>query len=175
MRFLGTGSNPQNPKRTQWFKIKSSMMETFLFDEYQWTTISLPILAQALNFGKREKSKRKKGLVGLTFFTETPTAHQLKTLDFIRENQRELVEAIYHYTKEVLYPTHIQFVGYDKIQFPAIQKSQDLKKTLGINTIYIVPESQDDSGSFQIRFNFSGYSHGVGLFFHQTQILGWVE
>lgn len=163
-------------------------MGQFIFDEYKFTSIHLPILTQAdkqgnSHFGEKAENKRNNGIVELAFFADTycehseiPTSNQLKTLDFIKENQRELIEAIYKYTKEELYPTHIGYIGYDEISFPNINNSDDLRKAIGINEIYIVREYKKGFCYFLMNFDFSGdYEHGVILVFHKTRVLGWEE
>jgi hypothetical protein len=156
----------------------------FIFDTLNITTIELDQLTQKKTenvFGSRTELNRKKGLVDIAFFnaagldyTQDPTAEQLNAINYIKENQQELINILYNYTKNVLYPEHMQFIDVDEISFPVIHGPHELYKTLGIQTIYVFPQSREDVAYVMIDFEFTGdFEHGVHIAFHKSRILGW--
>lgn len=162
-------------------------MITLNFDEENKSIITLPILTQSdqegnENLSTRGEERRNKGQVELYFFSDEfeystkPTSEQLNAINFIKSNQKELVEAFFKYTKEVLYPTHIEFIGYDETSFPEINSTEDLRKSLGLSEIYIWKEHKNEISYVAFSFDFTGdFEHGVKLIVHQNRILGWEE
>lgn len=159
------------------------MME-FIFDTLNITTIELDQLTQKETenvFGSRTEQNRKKGLVDVVFFnaegrdyTTDPTAEQLNAIAYIKENQQEIINNLYTYTKNVLYPEHMPFIDVDEISFPVIQGPHELYKTLGIRTIYVFPQVREDTAYVMADFEFTGdFEHGVHIAFHKSRILGW--
>ncbi|OQP58743.1 DUF6985 domain-containing protein [Niastella populi] len=159
------------------------MME-FIFDTLHIATIELNQLTQKETenvFGSRTEQLRKKGLVDVVFFnaagrdyTTDPTAEQLNAIAYIKENQQEIINSLYNYTKNVLYPEHMQFIDVDEISFPIIQGPHELYKTLGIRTIYVFPQNKEGIAYVMADFEFTGdFEHGVHIAFHKSRILGW--
>ena len=156
----------------------------FIFDTLNITTIELDQLTQKGSenvFGSRTELNRKKGIVDVAFFNEEgrdytndPAAEQLNAINYIKENQQELITILYNYTKNVLYPEHMQFIDVDEISFPVIHGPHELYKTLGINTIYVFRQSREDTAYVMFDFEFTGdFEHGVYIAFHKSRILGW--
>ncbi|MGB1204846.1 MAG: DUF6985 domain-containing protein [Chitinophagales bacterium] len=134
------------------------------------------------HFSSRGEERRNKGEVELYFFggefefSTEPSKEQINALNFIETNQENLVEAFFKYTKEVLYPTHIEFIGYDDVSFPEIEKIKDLRKSLGLSEIYIWKEHKNEIAYVAFGFDFTGdFEHGVKLIVHKNRILGWEE
>ncbi len=162
-------------------------METLNYNEEQRIVLNLPGLTQKDQpgnemLGSTAEAKRDKGEVSMVFCSEDyepvaqPSPEQLEALDFIKNHEAELVEAFFKYTKEVLYPTHIEFIGFDEINFPEIHGVKDLRKSLGINDIYIWPQHKEGVSYVAYYFDFTGdFEHGVYLIAHKTRILGWEE
>jgi hypothetical protein len=159
-------------------------MNNFTFDEYQMTQIELPILTQrgkGNTFRTFTEESRNQGIAGLCFLKDgegiaEPSQEQLNALRYILEHQQELIEALYEYTKTVLYPVHIGYIGFDENSFPEINSFDDLYKTLGIDTVYIFPESKNDISYVSLYFEFTGdFEHGVYIVLHKSRILGWEE
>lgn len=159
-------------------------MDNFTFDEYQMTQIKLPILTQqgkGHTFGTYTEEARNQGIAGLSFLKDgegitEPSLEQLNALKYIVEHQQELIDALYEYAKTVLYPVHIGYIGFDETSFPEINSSDDLYKTLGIDTIYIFNESKEEISYVSLYFEFTGdFEHGVYIVLHKSRILGWEE
>lgn len=162
-------------------------MNTLNFNEDQRVIIHLPELTQNDKPGNEDLSKRgeesrNKGDVELMFntedyeFTTNPSKEQLNALEYIKTHQKELLEAFYKYTKEVLYPVHIEFIGYDEISFPELKSLDDLRKSLGIFEILIWKHHKEDTAYVAYWFEFTGdFEHGVILIAHKNRILGWEE
>lgn len=156
----------------------------FIFDTLNITTIELDQLTQKETdnvFGSRTEQHRKKGLVDVVFFnaagrdyTTDPTAEQLNAIAYIKENQQEIINNLYTFTKNVLYPEHMQFIDIDEISFPVIRGPHELYRTLGIRTIYVFPQVREDVAYVMADFEFTGdFEHGVHIAFHKSRILGW--
>ena len=167
--------------------LKNKKMTTLNFDEENKSIITLRTVTQSDQEGNEYLStqgeeQRNKGQVELYFFSDEfeystkPTREQINALNFIKTNQKELVEAFFKYTKEVLYPTHIEFIGYDEVAFPEIKNIEDLRKSLGLSEIHIWKEHKDEIAYVAFSFEFTGdFEHGVILILHQNKILGWEE
>lgn len=159
-------------------------MIEFTFDSLNTTTIELTQLTQKETpnvFGSRTELNRKKGLADVAFFnaagldyTQEPAVEQLNAINYIKENQQELINILYNYTKNVLYPEHMKLIDIDEISFPIVHGPHELYKTLGIRTIYVFPQSKEDIAYVMIDFEFTGdFEHGVHIVFHKSRILGW--
>lgn len=162
-------------------------MKALTFDEDKRVIIKLPILTQndkqgSTDLSARGEARRNKGEVELAFFEEEfeytthPSTEQLYALQYIRSNQEKLLKTFFQYTKEVLYPVHIEFIGFDEVSFPTIKKVTDLRKSLGISEIYFFQEHKDGVAYVAYSFDFTGdFEHGVVLIAHKDEILGWEE
>ena len=80
---------------------------------------------------------------------------QLAALDFIKENQKEILQSLFDYTKVQLYPEHIGYIGYDEVSFPELNNIDDLRKALGINLISIYTEHKGTLSYFGLTCDFS--------------------
>ena len=118
-------------------------MTRFIFNEYNETLFHLPILTQmnlepsAYLGYKDSKARRKEGNVKVKFEdkkgwegTQIPCNEQLNTLQYLLDNQEEMLNSFFQYTKNVLYPTHIEYIGNDEISFPELNTLEDLRMAL---------------------------------------------
>lgn len=162
-------------------------MKILTFDENKRLIVELPKLTQSDKEGNADLSamgeaRRNKGQVELAFFKkdfEYTTHHSIEQLyawQYIRSNQEKLLKAFFKYTKEVLYPVHIEFIGFDEVFFPTIEKVEDLRKSLGISEIHFFQEHKHGVAYVAYSFDFTGdFEHGVVLIAHKDEILGWEE
>ena len=164
-------------------------MKTFEFNEYNRATLELPVLTQADQPGNENLSasgeeNRESGLVEIAFmaegnsweYTQQPTPQQLNSLEFIKNNQQAILEQLYDYTKNTLYPVHIGYIGFDEVSFPEINSVEDLRNTLGINAIILFREYKEDIAYWAFECDFTGdFEHGTTLVMHQLKVLGWQE
>ena len=162
-------------------------MTTLNFNKERQAIINLPELTQSDREGNKHLSNireeaRDKGEVSIAFFSDefeysiNPTIEQLNALEYIQVHQRGLLLAFFNYTKDVLYPTHIGFIGYDEISFPEITSIEDLRKTLGLSEIYFWKENKEGISYVAYSFDFTGdFEHGTILIAHKDRILGWEE
>jgi hypothetical protein len=163
------------------------MMGNFNFDENNLTTTTLPLLSQCNiagngSFFSRYEERRNTGIVEVAFFgesfeyTQLPTTDQLRCLEFINENQEEILNLLFEYTRNTLYPVHIGYIGDDEISFPKLNGIEDLWKALRVRTIYIWQESKDKASYCGLSCYFSGdVEHGTIIIMHKFRILGWEE
>lgn len=162
-------------------------MTALNFSEENKIVIQAPVLTQHDKTGNEmfsslSEAQRNKGEVEVAFLTEdyeyspSPSEAQLQALQYILDHQAGLIEAFFDYTKRVLYPTYIEFIGFDEIDFPEINEPNELRKSLGITEIYIWPNAKNEMAYVAYSFDFTGdFEHGVILIAHQDQILGWEE
>lgn len=158
------------------------------FNNERQVIFNLPVLTQSdqegnEHFAGGREEKRNKGEVPVAFFaidefeySLTPTIEQLNALDYLQQHQNELLSSFFNYTKEVLYPTHIGYIGYDEISFPEMNSVEDLRKSLGLSEIYIWEEHKEGISYTAYLFDFTGdFEHGTILIAHKDRILGWEE
>jgi len=164
-------------------------MQVFEFDNNNMATIEMPILTQAdqkcnEHFSPSREKNRNSGFLKIGFFSkesgwdfsQDPSAEQLKCLEFIKENQNEILKSLFEYTKDTLYPVHIGFIGFDEVSFPEINQVDDLRLSLGINSILFFYEHKDECSYCAFDCDFSGdYEHGVKILMNKLNVLGWEE
>lgn len=109
-------------------------------------------------------------------YTQLPSTEQQFCLDFIKDNEEKILKLIFEYTKNTLYPVHIGFIGDDETSFPKLNSIDDLRKALGLKTIYIWQESKQQVSYYGLSYDFSGdFEHGTIIIMHGLRILGWEE
>jgi len=164
-------------------------MNKFEFDHNNNAQIEMPILMQSelvgnKHFSSIRESNRNKGVVKIGFFGEEScweyenifTEPQSASLEFIKTNQAEILDVLFHYVKDDLYPEHIGYIGYDEVSFPTLSTVNDLRKALGIHTISLFNEHKDGLSYYGLSCDFSGdFEHGVNIIMHKLSVLGWEE
>ncbi|UZR96096.1 DUF6985 domain-containing protein [Chondrinema litorale] len=164
-------------------------MPQFNFDSYNHVIVEMPVLAQQDKDGNEHffsffEANRNNGLVNIGFFGEVNcweheqhySNEQLAAWSFVEDHQAEILAALFDYTKNILYPTHLEYIGYDEVSFPEINSVDDLRKALGVNLISFFYEHKEGVSYCGLDCSFSGdYEHGVQIVMHKTNILGWQE
>jgi len=161
----------------------------FEFNENNISQIELSVLAQSNHepsehFPKSNESRRNQGIIKLGFlgkdscweYETHPSKSQIRTLEFIESNQLEILKSLFEYTKEILYPEHIGYIGFDETSFPLLNEISNLRKALGVNFITLYIEEKPNSNYFALTCDFSGdFEHGANIIMNGTKILGWEE
>ena len=164
-------------------------MKNLKFDQNNTSFLEFSILSQSDKSGNNHFSpftelNRNNGLIKIGFlgkdscweYEQGNTIQQLSTLEFISKNQNKILESLFIYTKEKLYPEHIGYIGFDETSFPELRNINDLRKALGINLISIYYEHKNDLSYFGLTCDFSGdYEHGTNIIMHKSKVLGWEE
>ena len=144
----------------------------FEFDENNITEAEFPILAQSNqepseHFAKSKELRRNQGLIRIGFLGNNSmweyetqfTQAQIKTLEFIKSNQFEILKSLFEYTKNKLYPEHIGYIGYDETSFPPLDEISNLRKALGVNFITLYIEEILNSNYFALTCDFLSLIH----------------
>ena len=102
-----------------------------------------------------------------------PTKEQLNALQFIINNQTEIINSIYNHISNIVFPLHKTYIDDEEIFFPKITSSEGLSKVLGLNDIIIHLESKDSISYVSYVFgNFSADNeHGQTITLHKLQYL----
>jgi hypothetical protein len=161
----------------------------FEYDKNNITQIKLPLLAQSTHkpnehFPKVTESRRNEGIIQLGVLGEEScweyetqmSENQVRTIEFIKMNQGEILKSIFEYTKNKLYPEHIGYIGFDEISFPPLNQISDLRQALGVNFVTIYIEEKENSAYYGLTCDFSGdFEHGVNIILNGAKVLGWEE
>ena len=162
-------------------------MSEFLFDEYGITEIKLPTLSQvgikANEYYDSDlsyyKNRRDSGIVSVVVFDEKHhystelSQEQLNALNYLAKHQQELLESIYQYTRDVLYPEWIDMIGYEEFLFPELPTIKHLKQVMMLNGLQLYSVSKEEVSYIDAHFDFiPDVEHGVCLSLHKSRILG---
>lgn len=156
------------------------------FDDFI-ATIQLPVLTQKeipepAHYGSNNlnSKNRSDGIVPLTLsdskncYSIELTQEQINALIYLTEHQQEILELVYDYTKNTLYPVWIDWIGYDDFLFPELLSINDLKQALAISDLIVYEAHKENFSYIDITFEFlPDQEHGVTLTLHKSRIVGW--
>jgi hypothetical protein len=153
----------------------------------EWTTqIELPVFAKLRNLKflgydlyKTLLANLEKGLITINFWDEhneepDPSKEQVSTLNFIINNQQEILQSIFEGFKSEIYPKYQKHIDIDDYSFPHLNSIDDLDVVLAINSITITTHYKDNFAYYELYFSFSGDTeHGIVITMHNLRIIGF--
>lgn len=125
----------------------------------------------------------KNGVFGMTIYDERnfnpdPEEVQINTINYLleRKNQREIIESIFHYARDIIYPEYKNFLPEDEYPeaYPTLKSSSDLYDLIGINEVLIYKVHKDGFAYYVLGFNSClDYEHGLYITLHQSRVLDY--
>lgn len=95
---------------------------------------------------------------------------------YLIEHQQQILELVYDYTKNILYPAWVDRIGYDELLFPELFSINDLKQVLAISDLTVYAVQKESISYIDVSFEFlPDIEHGVTLALHKSRILGWAH
>jgi hypothetical protein len=106
-----------------------------------------------------------------------PEIEQINAINFIIQNQENLIKVIFKTLSNELIPSYKEVIGENKDIFIPLKEITDLKNFLGIASISIFNRFKDDYA--YILMNFNSFrcdpEHGINLVFHKDRFIGTHE
>lgn len=123
------------------------------------------------------KTKLNNGLVPFQIidtrnYEPDPTYGQIQTIDFIINNQHQILESLYQEIKNQINPWYAEACGeYDWI--PKLESKLDLGLHLGIHNIQVLPDEKEHLCYYRIDAEYIGdQEHGLALVLHENEVIG---
>jgi len=126
------------------------------------------------------KEKLLKGMVPLTIYDEhtespDPTSEQISAINWISDNQNEILKTIYNDLKNIVWPHYIkkwEDDSNDEHSYPKISNYQELDKALGIDSIDIHVDNTEGVSYYSLYFSFcTDEEHGLTLIYHKNRLI----
>ncbi|MGB4773933.1 MAG: hypothetical protein WBP45_02060, partial [Daejeonella sp.] len=157
-------------------------MTDFIFKGDWETVLNLDKLTLLQNdkffeYSKDLKEKLRQGLSVLTIFDALdnkpdPSDEQLEAIRFIQSNEELLLQKIFEYVKDVIYPFQKTLIDDEECSFPKLDSQADLENVLGLISIDILNYSKQSTAYFAINFKATwDNEHGAHILFHKDRIL----
>ncbi len=101
-----------------------------------------------------------------------PSNEQLEAIRFIQTNEQLILQRIFEYVKDVVYPFMKTMVDNEEWFFPKLETIIDLENVLGLISIDLLQESKDSISYYAINFEATwDDEHGFHILFHKDKIL----
>ena len=101
-----------------------------------------------------------------------PMDHQLKTIEYIQENELLIMQSLYKSMKEIVNPAHVGYCGEDDWVRP-LDSYKDLGETIKVDQIQIQLDEKDGYAYYAIMCDYIGdYEHGLVITMYQDEYLG---
>ena len=121
-------------------------------------------------------SKLNKGLVPIEIVDRRdddpdPMDCQLNTLFYLRDNETEVVKALYKAVKEIINPEHVGYSGDDWLK--PLNSVKDLGKTIRLDQIQIQLDEKDGVSYYALMCEYIGdYEHGLVITMYKDEYIG---
>lgn len=103
-------------------------------------------------------------------FAESPTQSQINTVEYISTNQSELINSMFHYLKDIVYPIFEDSMDIEPEEM--IDSANDLNKILGLKEIQILGMDRDNFAYTTYFFDFIlDREHGLYFITHKDRVL----
>jgi hypothetical protein len=132
-------------------------------------------LSKVFSFNGYGREIKFKDKIQVRFFEKVdlnpdPSQEQLDALNYIFENQEEIIESIYNSIVNIIFPLHKTFIEDEEMFFPKVNSSSDIKNVLGIEEVILHNESKN--GISYSTFVFNHFSadpeHGQTITMHKS-------
>ena len=137
----------------------------------QWV---FKIELEGFNQLKYENSTKTTEIVIRDFIDDEiePYQEQINTINFIIENQESIIDKLLNRIWENWKEIHLDYSIDDYNEFPEITSKNDLKKIIGITTIYIHPLYKNRYSYYGLEGNCMwDEEHGLGFINHKERII----
>lgn len=154
----------------------------FEFDGDWMFKYELNELSKTLSFNGINRELKIREKLNIRFldkrdYSPDPSNEQLSAFYFIIRNQKEIINALYNYIVNIVFPLHKIYIDDEEMFFPRITSPNELSKVLGLDEIVIHIESKD--GFAYTSFIFEDFSadteHGQTITLHKLDYLACGE
>lgn len=107
-----------------------------------------------------------------------PLKTQINTINFILNNETEILKSIYCYFKEVIYPSSQEHIPQSEYPhcYPKLESFNDLINVFNLNNIEILPESKDNQSYCTYYISSClDFGHGLGIIMHKNRCVDFNE
>jgi len=111
-------------------------------------------------------------------YNPDPIDQQLNSINYIIDNEFEILNSIYLFIKNEVYPKYRIFMSIDEYPecYPTLNNVRDLRELLALSEILLYTISKDEFSYSVFCFNSRlDYGHGLCITMHKSSCITWAE